>query len=140
MYSSTTIIGNVGKDPEVKTFSNGNCVARFPVATTRRWKDKQGQKQEKTQWHNVECYQSGSNGLVTSVIQPYVKKGDKIHIVGEYTSRKDDEGRYWHQLEVAGINGTLTLLGSSGNNDGGSRSSDQTDTTSGPDLDDEIPF
>ena len=145
MYSSTTIIGNVGKDPEVKTFSNGNCVASFSVATTRYWKDKQGQKQQKTQWHNVECYQSGERGLVTNLVVPYVKKGDRIHVVGEYTSRKDDQSRYWYQLEVAGINGTINLLGGSGKNDaGGSGNNDagghQINDQQVPDLDDEIPF
>lgn len=139
MYSRTEIIGHVGKDPEVRTFPNGNCVARFPVATSRKWKDKDGNRQEKTNWHSVEVYQHGANGIVNALVKPYVKKGQLIQIVGETTTRKDDEGRYWTQLEVAGVGGVLNLLGDRPEGGGGNGGS-QNSNDSAADLDDDIPF
>lgn len=72
-----TIIGNVGQAPETKDINENNQVTRFSVATSERWKDNQGNKQERTQWHNCEAWNN-----LSKLVDKYVNKGDKIAIVG----------------------------------------------------------
>lgn len=93
------LIGNVGKNPEVKYLTNGEAVANFSIATSDTWKDKQGQKQEKTQWHRIVCYRK-----LAEIVEAYVRTGSSVYIEGriEYSEYTDKEGikRYSTQIVV----------------------------------------
>lgn len=92
MYNKITIIGNVGKDPETRTLENGTKVTSLTIATSETWKDKQGNKKEETQWHNVQLWRG-----LADVAEQYVKKGSKLLIEGKVTYRsyeKDGETKY----------------------------------------------
>jgi len=113
------LIGNVGKDPEIRTFGNGGKVANFSIATSEQWKDKQGQRQEKTEWHNIAVFNEGLVG----VIERYVKKGSKLYIEGKMQTRKwtdrDGNDKYTTEVVLQGFNGTLTMLDSANSSGGG---------------------
>ena len=109
-YSSTTLIGNLGQDPETKTLDSGQTVTRMSIATTYKWRDREGNKQEETEWHNVVIW--GKLGV--DVAQRYLTKGDKVHIVGRLKSRKYEDKKYWDVVASE-----MTMLG--GKRDGGSR-------------------
>ena len=87
------ILGNVGNDPEMKYLPNGDAVANISVATSESWKDKQGQKQERTEWHRIVAYRK-----LAEIISDYIKKGSKIYIEGKIQTRKwqaqDGSDRY----------------------------------------------
>lgn len=76
------LIGNVGKNPEVRTFDGGNKVANFTLATTKHYTDRNGRAVEATTWHNVQV-----NGKIVEVVEKYVQKGDPIYVEGELTAR-----------------------------------------------------
>ena len=82
------IIGNVGNDPTTNTLPNGDMVANFSVATSENWKDKQGQKQEKTQWHRMVCYRK-----LAEIVEAYVRKGSSVYCEGkiEYSIEKSTD-------------------------------------------------
>ncbi|MGB0906673.1 MAG: single-stranded DNA-binding protein [Maricaulaceae bacterium] len=116
------LIGNVGKDPEVRSFNNGGKVCNFSIATSESWKDKQtGERKEKTDWHNVAVFNEGLVGI----IERYVKKGSKVYVEGALKTRKwqdrDGNDRYTTEVVLQGFNGNLTLLDSrnSGGQGGG---------------------
>lgn len=93
------LIGNVGKDPEVRTMNNGNEVALFSLATSEYWKDKaSGEKKERTEWHRIVVY---SQGLV-NIVKNYVKKGTKLYLSGSIQTRKwvDAQGLDKHSTEI----------------------------------------
>lgn len=105
------IIGNLGRDPEVRSFPNGGKVCNLTVATSERWRDKSsGENREKTEWHRVSIF---SEGLVR-VCEQYLKKGSKVFIEGQLQTRKwqDQSGadRYSTEIVLQGFNGTLTML------------------------------
>lgn len=104
------LIGNVGKDPEVKEFKNGK-VANMVLATSEKYTDKSGEKQEKTEWHSIVFY-----GPLVDIVDKYVKKGDKLFIEGSITTRKwqDKEGNDRYTTEVKAFN--MTMLGGNPNN------------------------
>ena len=109
------LIGNLGRDPEIRYTQSGKPVCNFTVATTDTWRDKQtGERREKTEWHNVVVF---SEGLIR-VIEQYVKKGSKVYIEGALQTRKwqDQAGndRYTTEVVIQGFNGTLTMLDSRG--------------------------
>lgn len=101
------LLGNVGKDPEIRTTGGGTMVASFGLATTERAKDAQGNWQDKTEWHNIVAY-----GRVAEIIRDYVKKGHKIFIEGRLTTRnwddKEHAGRKVYRTEI--IVNDLSLL------------------------------
>ncbi|MFN3989639.1 MAG: single-stranded DNA-binding protein [Erythrobacter sp.] len=160
------LIGNLGADPEIRTFSNGGKVANLRIATSETWKDRQtGERKEKTEWHNVAIF---SEGLV-NVVERYLKKGSKVFVEGKLQTRKwqDQNGqdRYSTEVVIQGLGGTLTMLdgpgggggragdggyggGSGGGYDGGSAGGAMGSTGGGgwnqgggfDDLDDDIPF
>ncbi|RDC59095.1 Single-stranded DNA-binding protein [Alteripontixanthobacter maritimus] len=111
------LIGNLGADPEVRSFQNGGKVCNLRIATSERWKDKEGQQQEKTEWHTVAIF---SEGLVR-VCENYLRKGSKVFIEGQLQTRKwqDQQGQDKYSTEVVlrGFNGTLTML--DGRSEGG---------------------
>ncbi len=114
-----TLIGNCGKDPEIRQAGNGNRVATFSIATSESWTDKaSGERKEKTEWHNVVVWNDGLIG----VIEKYVKKGSKVMVEGQMQTRKwEKEGieRYTTEVVLQGFGGQLILLGDAGG--GGNR-------------------
>ena len=119
------LIGNLGKDPEIKSFQNGGKIANFSIATSEQWKDKMsGERKERTEWHNITI---NNDGLV-GVVERYLKKGSKVYIEGSLRTRKwqdrDGNDRYTTEVVVAGLSGSLTMLdGAPGGGGGGTRSS-----------------
>ena len=115
------LIGNLGADPEIRTFNNGGKVANLRIATSEQWKDKAtGERKEKTEWHTVAIF---SEGLV-SVVERYLKKGSKVFVEGKLQTRKwqDQNGqdRYSTEIVIQGLGGTLTMLdGPAGGGAGG---------------------
>ena len=144
------IIGNLGADPEVRTFQNGGKVCNLRIATSESWKDKNtGERRDKTEWHSVSIF---AEGLVR-ICEQYLKKGSKVFVEGSLQTRKwqDQSGtdRYSTEVVLQGFNGTLTMLdsraGSNGDfdssKDNNELSSDSdTFSNSASDIDDEIPF
>jgi single-strand DNA-binding protein len=118
------LIGNLGQDPEVKSFQNGGRICNLRIATSENWKDKNtGEKKERTEWHTVVL---NSDGLV-GVAERYLKKGSKIYIEGQLRTRKwqDAQGndRYSTEVSVGGPGAVLTMLdGAPGGGGGGQRS------------------
>ncbi|GAB7220055.1 single-stranded DNA-binding protein [Vibrio comitans] len=157
------IVGNLGTDPELRHFSNGNAVANFTVATSETWQDKStGQQREKTEWHRISVM-----GKLAEIAGNHLRKGSQVYIEGQLQTRKwqDKSGqeRYTTEVVVQGFNGTMQMLGgrqqgeqspqdnqySSGTNQGNQFSqsnapSNQTTSqdrfTPSPDDYDDIPF
>ncbi|NBC89060.1 MAG: single-stranded DNA-binding protein, partial [Alphaproteobacteria bacterium] len=105
------LIGNLGADPEVRSFQNGGRVCNLRLATSETWKDRNtGERQERTEWHNVAIF---SDGLV-NVAENYLRKGSKVYIEGKLQTRKwqDQSGqdRYSTEVVLRGYDGTLTML------------------------------
>ena len=110
------LLGNVGKDPEIKSTPNGVPVATFSIATSERFKDKTGAWQDRTEWHNLVAYQR-----TAEIVRDYVKKGSKLYVEGRLqTSSWDDKttGQKKYRTEI--IVGDLSLLSGKGEGDGGS--------------------
>jgi single-strand DNA-binding protein len=107
------IIGNLGADPEVRSTNNGSRVATLSVATSRQWTGNGGEKQEKTEWHRVICWNNKGSGLA-DVAEKYLKKGDKVYIEGriEYRTWEDREKQTRYVTEI--IARELIMLGSRG--------------------------
>lgn len=132
------LIGNLGADPEVRAFSNGNKVCNLRVATSETWKDKDtGERREKTEWHQVSIFQEG----LVRVAEQYLKKGSKVYIEGKLQTRKwqDKSGadRYSTEIVLQGFGGTLVMLDGAG---GGQSSTPSAQNNNPPPVDDEIPF
>lgn len=144
------LVGNVGKDPEVKFLPSGSPVANFTLATSGRFKDKSGEFQERTEWHNLVAYQR-----TAEIIRDYVKKGSKLYIEGRIQTRSWDDqasGQKKYRTEI--IVGDLVLLSGRGEGEsgggysrGGSNSYDQRQPSQADELvqsteitDDDIPF
>jgi len=115
--NKVTLIGNLGSDPEVRSTSNGSKVATLSVATSNQWKDKSGEKQEKTEWHRVVLWNSQYRKLA-DVAEQYCKKGDKIYVEGaiEYRSWQDREGQTRYTTEIKA--NEVILLGGRGSSEG----------------------
>jgi len=115
------LIGNLGADPEVKSFQNGGRIANLRIATSENWKDRAtGERKERTEWHTVVLQ---SDGLV-GVAERFLRKGSKVYIEGQLRTRKwqDQSGndRYTTEVSVGGIGGVLTMLdGAQGGGSGG---------------------
>jgi single-strand DNA-binding protein len=136
MKNHVSLIGRVGADPEVQNFEK-STVARFSLATSKKWKDKNGETVEDTQWHRVEFW----GPVAEKVIDPYVKKGDLLSVDGEivYGSYENKEGATVYTTTIKGTN--LVLLGGSeGKKDGssnpnsGSSRRRQAEPSPGPDI------
>jgi len=115
------IVGNLGADPEVKSFQNGGRICNLRIATSESWKDKaSGERKERTEWHSVVL---NSDGLV-GVAERFLRKGSKVYIEGQLRTRKwqDQSGndRYTTEVSVGGMGGVLTMLdGAQGGGGGG---------------------
>lgn len=133
------LLGNVGGDPVIRSTQDGKKIATFSLATSEKWKDKNGEKQEKIQWHNIVIF---SEGLV-NVIEKYIKKGTKLFVEGSLQNRKwkDKSGveKYTTEIVLQGFNNKLEIIDNrdksnvSENYEGGSYSSEV-------DISDDIPF
>ena len=159
------LIGNLGRDPEVRTFNNGGKVCNLRIATSETWKDRNtGERREKTEWHSVAIFQEG----LVRIAEQYLRKGSKVYIEGKLQTRKwqDQSGQDKYSTEVVlqGYDGGLTMLdgrgegggsggggfggdsggygggsGGYGGNDGGFGGA-QSGGGGRSDLDDDIPF
>jgi single-strand DNA-binding protein len=129
MVNKVQLLGNIGKDPEVRETKAGN-IANMVMATSERYTDKSGQKQEKTEWHNLVVF-----GKLADIVAKYVKKGDKLYVEGSITTRKweDKEGntRYNTEIKVR----DLTMLGGTEK-----RSTQPEAVAAGDDEDSDLPF
>lgn len=156
------LVGNIGRDPEIRTLNNGERVANLSLATSEQWRDKaSGERKERTEWHRIVVF----NDSLVGIIERYVKKGSTLYIEGSLQTRKwtDQNGqeKYSTEIVLQRFNGNLTLLGGRPDGGGSSQSSGGYDSyedsyggapaSSGPkasgsgpaqkfDLDDEIPF
>lgn len=135
------LVGNLGHDPEVKTFSNGDRVVNFSLATSERWK-KDGEPQERTEWHKV----SVRNEHLVSVAERFLRKGSKVCVQGTLQTRKwtDQSGndRYTTEVVLPKFRGELTLLsgGGAAEGDGAPVGAPAKPGKGGGNLDDEIPW
>jgi single-strand DNA-binding protein len=157
------LIGNLGADPEIRSFQNGGRVCNLRIATSEQWKDRNsGERQERTEWHNVAVFQEGAIAFA----EQYLRKGSKVFVEGQLQTRKwqDQQGndRYTTEITVRPYNGQLTSLdspgggrgggggggapdndwrgGSSGGGGGGSGGGQGGGGSNYDDLDDDIPF
>lgn len=152
------IVGNLGRDPEVRTFQNGGKVCNLRIATSETWKDRNtGERREKTEWHSVAIFSEP----LARIAEQYLRKGSKVYVEGQLETRKwqDQSGqdRYTTEIVLRPYRGELTLLDSRGG-EGGGHSGGQDQGYGGgdyggdyggapapagrsvPDMDDEIPF
>ena len=146
------LIGNLGRDPETRSFQNGGKVCNLRIATSETWKDRNtGERREKTEWHSVAIFSEGLAG----VAEKYLRKGSKVYIEGQLQTRKwqDQSGqdRYSTEIVLGRFRGDLQILDSRGQGgsgqmgDGGGYDSLPNDSGPGQgmppaELDDEIPF
>ncbi|WP_347309847.1 single-stranded DNA-binding protein [Defluviimonas sp. SAOS-178_SWC] len=157
------LVGNLGRDPEVRSFQNGGKVCNLRIATSETWRDRNtGERKDRTEWHSVAIFQEG----LVKVAEQYLRKGSKVYIEGQLQTRKwqDQNGqdRYSTEVVLQGFNGTLVMLdGRDGGSGGGGGGFDDDRSGGGyggggsgggygggssssgggrPDLDDEIPF
>ena len=119
------IVGNLGRDPEVRCFQNGGKVCNLRIATSETWKDRNtGERKERTEWHSVAIQ---AEGLVR-IAEQYLRKGSKIYVEGQLETRKwqDQSGqdRYTTEIVLRSYNGTLTLLDGRRDGDGGGSGGD----------------
>jgi single-strand DNA-binding protein len=143
------LIGNLGRDPEVRTFQNGGKVCNLSIATSETWKDRAtGDRRERTEWHRVSIL---ADGLVR-IAEQYLRKGSKVHVEGQLETRKwqDQSGKDCYAAEVVlrPYSGALVLLGGPGGSEAGGggapdrgadRGAGRADPPGG-EIDDEIPF
>ena len=148
--NSVSLIGNLGADPEIKSFQNGGKIANLRIATSESWKDKAtGEKKERTEWHSVTV---SSDGLV-GVVERFLKKGSKVFVQGQLQTRKwqDASGndRYSTEVVLRGFDAKLVMLdgaksgGGSGDSWGGTSTPTPTPSQSSSfadEIDDDIPF
>src|ERR1700723_3026243 len=114
------LVGNLGKDPEIRTLQSGTKVANLSIATSETWNDRQsGERKERTEWHRVVIF----NDRVADVAEKYLKKGAKIYVEGSLQTRKwtDQSGqeRYTTEVVIGRFNGNLTMLDTRGGEGGG---------------------
>ncbi|WP_245474789.1 single-stranded DNA-binding protein [Bradyrhizobium sp. Leo121] len=155
MVNKVILVGNVGKDPVMHTTGDGRKIARFSIATSERWRDKDtGERKEKTEWHNIVVF----NENLAKVVEQYVKRGSKLYVEGSMATRKyEKDGVTHYNTEVvpSAYRGEITLLDKS--EGGGRPTPDESDygttrsrddygngsrgkPSARNDMDDEIPF
>ena len=149
--NKVTLIGNLGRDPEVRAMQNGDKIVQLNVATSDRWKDKSsGEQRERTEWHRVVIF----NDALGKIAEQYLKKGSTVYLEGQLQTRKwtdqqSGQEKYTTEVVLQRYRGELTLLGSRSenqiNNDQQNSEIDQSNQISmsdgiASDLDDEIPF
>ena len=110
MVNKVIIVGNLGHDPQLRQMENGTEIATFSVATSEKWKDKNGEKQSKTEWHKIVAF-----GKVAEIIGKFLAKGSKVYIEGKLQTRswEDDAGnkKYTTEIVMNGFDSKLEMLG-----------------------------
>jgi single-strand DNA-binding protein len=147
------LVGNLGRDPEIRNMPSGGMVVNMSVATSENWRDKAtGERKERTEWHRVVIF----NDKIGEVAQKYLRKGSKVYLEGQLATRKwtdkDNQERYTTEVVIPRFGGAMTLLdsrggdggggddyGSGGGNTGGSGRAPARGGAKG-DLDDDVPF
>jgi len=115
MVNKVILIGNLGRDPEMRSTQSGQPVANFSIATNRRWNDRQGNRQEQTEWHNIVCF-----GRQAEVAGQYLRKGKQIYVEGRIQTRSWDDrqtGEKRYRTEIVCEN--FQMLGQRGDSGGG---------------------
>ena len=148
--NKVTLVGNLGRDPEIRAMQNGDKIVQLSIATSDRWKDKNsGEQRERTEWHRVVIF----NDALGKIAEQYLKKGSTVYLEGQLQTRKwtdqqSGQDKYTTEVVLQRYRGELTLLGSrpdnQNNNDYNKSEIDQLSEPSvsniASDLDDEIPF
>jgi single-strand DNA-binding protein len=152
------LVGNLGRDPEIKQLPSGSSIANLSVATSESWRDKaSGERKEKTEWHRVVVFNEG----LVRIVEQYLKKGSKVYLEGQLETRKwqdkDGNDKYSTEVVLRNFNSSLTMLDGKNDNAGGGRDysddrpakgggakkggkGEKEDFSRGADFDDEIPF
>lgn len=135
------LIGNLGRDPEIRALTNGDKVASFSIATSETWRDKaSGERKERTEWHNVVIF----NENIVKVAESYLRKGSKVYLEGALQTRKwqDQSGadRYATEVVLQGYSCNLTLLDGKRQDDGGAAHEPRGADPFEAELDDDVPF
>lgn len=139
------LIGNLGADPEIRHTQDGRAIANLRIATTESWRDKSGERKEKTTWHTVVIFSEG----LCKVAEQYLRKGSKVYLEGQLQTRKwqdrDGNDRYSTEIVLQGFNATLVMLDGKqqGNADPEPQERPAMDSGQGfgrDDLNDEVPF
>lgn len=140
------LVGNLGRDPEVRNFPNGGKVVNLRIATSETWKDKaSGERKERTEWHSVAIFNDG----IAKIAEQYLKKGSTVYLEGQLETRKwqDQSGadKYSTEVVLRPFNGVMTLLGGKPSGDGGGqqeqrRDDDSQSSRSSREDEDSIPF
>ena len=137
-FNRVILIGNLGRDPEIRSLSDGNRVANLTIATSENWKDKQtGERKEKTEWNRVSIF----NDRLVDIAERYLHKGDKVCLEGTLQTRKwtdkDGQEKYTTEVVLTRFKGELVLLGSKGSE----AASDRAGSSAATDAEaEEIPF
>ena len=138
------LVGNLGKDPEIRRTQDGRPIANLSVATSESWRDRAtGERKEKTEWHRVVIFNEG----LCKVVEQYLKKGSKVYLEGALQTRKwtDKDGaeKYSTEIVLQNFRGELTMLDSKGGGEGGGARSGAGESPASfqrDEMDDEIPF
>ena len=149
--NKVTLVGNLGRDPEVRAMQNGDKIVQLSIATSDKWKDKSsGEQRERTEWHRVVIF----NDALGKIAEQYLRKGSTVYLEGQLQTRKwtdqqSGQEKYTTEVVLQRYRGELTLLGSRSENQiANERQIDQIDQSNqvsmsddiASDLDDEIPF
>ena len=135
MVNKVILIGNLGRDPEVRSTPSGQPVATFSVATNRRWKTRDGERREETEWHNVECW-----GRQAEVAGQYLRKGSKLFVEGRIkTDSWDDRETGAKRYKTKIVCENFQMLSARGDMEAGGPGPEGPDPGGGP-QDDDIPF
>ena len=148
--NKVTLVGNLGRDPEIRAMQNGDKIVQLSIATSDRWKDKNsGEQRERTEWHRVVIF----NDALGKIAEQYLKKGSTVYLEGQLQTRKwtdqqSGQEKYTTEVVLQRYRGELTLLGSRPDNQIGSdynkseidQSVESSASNIASDLDDEIPF
>jgi single-strand DNA-binding protein len=142
------LVGNLGKDPEIRRTQDGKAIANLSLATSESWKDKNtGERKEKTEWHRVVIF----NENLCKIVEAYLKKGSKVYLEGALQTRKwsDKDGveKYSTEVVLQGFNSSLVMLDTKGESAAPTRTysdekpaTQRTPARSAAEMDDEIPF
>ena len=148
--NKVTLVGNLGRDPEIRAMQNGDKIVQLSIATSDRWKDKNsGEQRERTEWHRVVIF----NDALGKIAEQFLKKGSTVYLEGQLQTRKwtdqqSGQEKYTTEVVLQRYKGELTLLGSRPDNQVSNdynkseidQSSDSSVSNIASDLDDEIPF
>ena len=149
--NKVTLVGNLGRDPEIRAMQNGDKIVQLSIATSDRWKDKNsGEQRERTEWHRVVIF----NDALGKIAEQYLKKGSTVYLEGQlqtrqWTDQQTGQEKYTTEVVLQSYRGELKLLGSRSDNQiSNYRQNDQIDQSNqismsdeiASDLDDEIPF